>query len=146
MEKIIKKRNIKNEGIVVFNIKLVEREKNYFILSDNFKTTFQKPVGIDLSWAIIKYKEEIKDAENLIRLSKANYIKLELILSKKQTEQLNFCIDQLGINHAKLTKVETIAIFKDIVKDAIEIKYLKELDYLNQAEDHHNVQLTKRIK
>lgn len=73
MEKIIRKQNLKNEGEVVFTITLVKRSSGFFLLSNNFKTEFEKFLGTDRNYATMCHRYEIKAAKDLIKDSKLVY-------------------------------------------------------------------------
>lgn len=73
MEKIIRKQNLKNEGLVVFTITLVKRSSGYFLLSDNMKEEFEKFLGTDKNYSLMCHKFEVKAAKELIKESKYLY-------------------------------------------------------------------------
>lgn len=73
MEEIIYKKELKNEGIVVFVITLSKENKGYFLESENFKTGFKRYAGHSLVFARQQYKNELKAARELIKASKPTY-------------------------------------------------------------------------
>lgn len=73
MEEIVHKKELKNEGEVVFIITLAKEKKGYFLYSDNFKKEFKRYVGCSILFARQQYKNELKAARELIKLSKPTY-------------------------------------------------------------------------
>lgn len=72
-EEVILKQELKNEGEVVFIITLIKEKKGYFLHSNNFKKTFKRYVGFSIPFARKQYKNEVKSARELIKLSKLEF-------------------------------------------------------------------------
>ena len=66
-DKIILKREIKNEGVVAFIISLTENNGKYYLVQDYMKGEFRHRLGTSLARAKQDYHQSIKDAYSLIR-------------------------------------------------------------------------------
>lgn len=71
---------------------------------------------------------------------------ITLTFTELEIKKLDFCIDNyLNINSKKLCKLDHRTAIVKIIKESIHTQYKRELDYLNQGEDHDGVDLTSEI-